>query len=282
MSKRGKLMLIGGGEDREGDCRVLQRFVELTGKKRPRIAVMTLATEAPEEVGALYEKAFDRLGVAGVDLVGVTCREDAQCQRVLRPLKAADAVFFTGGDQFKITTMLGGTDSDRLLQERFASGLILGGSSAGANMMPTAMIIGGAPPTNPRVGCVEIGPGMEFLKGAITDTHFNQRGRLGRLLAAVAHYPHDIGIGLDEDTAAIMDGDRLECFGTNAVTIIDMTDTTHVNTSKVARGESLTLFGIKVHILSEGSGFNLKRRLPIPAGSRAELPDDELTPKGKK
>lgn len=274
-------MLIGGAEDREGDCLVLRRFVELIGKKSPHIAVVTVATGHPDELGGIYEKVFRRLGAGRVDLVGATCREDAQQKRVLAPLQHADAVFFTGGDQFKITTILGGTEADRLLEERHQNGMTLGGTSAGANMMPSAMILGGTPPTNPRIGCVELGPGMEFLRGTITDSHFSQRGRLGRLLAAVAQYPHDIGIGLDEDTAAIVDGERLEAFGTNAVTIIDMTDTTHTNTSRVGRGESLTLFGVKLHILSHGSGFNLKRRLPIPAGKR-ELADDIITPKGRK
>src|SRR3954462_7833919 len=222
MSKRGKLMLIGGAEDREGECRVLRRFVELTGKKSPHLVVMTVATDHPEAIGAIYEKAFRRLGAKRVDLVGATCRENAQSPRLLRPLQGADAIFFTGGDQFKITTILGGTDTDRLLQERFLSGTTLGGTSAGTNMMPSAMILGGTPPGNPRVGCVELGPGMEFLGGAITDSHFSQRGRLGRLLAAVAQYPHDIGIGIDEDTAAVVIGDRLTCFGTNAITIVDM------------------------------------------------------------
>lgn len=282
MSKKpGKLMLIGGSEDREGDCGVLRRFVELVGGKSPTLAVVTVATEHPEEVGAMYEKAFRRLGAGKVTLVGATCREDAQSKKVLKPIEEADAVFFTGGDQFKITTILGGTEADRLLDARFAAGMTLGGTSAGANMMPSAMIIGGAPPTNPRIGCVELGPGMEFLRGTITDSHFSQRGRLGRLLAAVAQYPHDIGIGIDEDTAAIVVGDRLECFGKNAVTIVDMTDTTHTNTARAKRGESLTLFGVKLHILSHGAGFNLKRRLPIPAGM-GELSDDEITPKGKK
>lgn len=274
-------MLIGGAEDREGECAILRRFVELAGKKSPHLAVVTVATEMPDEIGAIYAKAFKRVGAARVDLVGATCREDAQQKRVLAPLQQADAVFFTGGDQFKITTILGGTETDRLLEERHREGMTLGGTSAGANMMPSAMIIGGTPPTNPRIGCVELGPGMEFLRGTITDSHFSQRGRLGRLLAAVAQYPHDLGIGIDEDTAAIIDGDRLEAFGTNAVTIIDMTDTTHTNTSRVERGQSLTLFGVKLHILSHGSGFNLRRRLPIPAGKH-ELADDEITPKGKK
>src|SRR3954469_7684003 len=281
MRKKGKLMLIGGAEDREGECRVLQRFIELTGKKAPHVIVMTVATEHPEEMGAIYEKVFRRFGAGQVDVVGATCREDAQSQRMLRPLQKSDAIFFTGGDQFKITTILGGTDTDRLLQERYKSGMSLGGTSAGANMMPSAMIIGGAKPGNPRIGCVDLGPGMEFLPGTITDSHFSQRGRLGRLLAAVAQYPHDIGVGIDEDTAAIVEGERLECFGSNAITIVDMTDTTHTNTSVVERGESLTLYGIKLHILSHGSRFNLKRRLPVPIGAK-ELPDDEITPKGKK
>src|SRR3954464_3880400 len=222
MRKNGKLMLIGGAEDREGDCRVLQRFIELTGKKAPHVIVMTVATEHPEEMGAIYEKVFRRFGAKQVEVLGATCREDAQSQRMLRPLQKADAVFFTGGDQFKITTILGGTDTDRLLQERFETGMTLAGTSAGANMMPSAMIIGGAKPSNPRVGCVELGPGMEFLPGTITDSHFSQRGRLGRLLAAVAQYPHDIGIGIDEDTAAVVIGDRLTGFGPDAHTTVEL------------------------------------------------------------
>lgn len=267
--RRGKLMLIGGGEDRAGECRVLQRFVSLAGQAAPHIAVFTVATGFPQEVGQAYRRAFRRLGAARVTLVHPETREEAQSSRVMRRIEEADAVFFSGGDQFKITTILGGTAIDRLLHKRFQAGMTLGGTSAGAAMMPSAMILGGAP-TNPRVGCVALGPGMEFLAGTITDTHFSQRGRLGRLLAAVAQHPHDVGIGIDEDTAAIVDGDRLEAFGTNAVTIVDMADATYNRSLHLRRGESLTLFGIKLHILSQGSGYDLKRRLPTAACARKQ------------
>jgi cyanophycinase len=263
MKNPGKLMLVGGAEDRQGDCRILRKFVELSGKKSPRVVVMTVASGVPAEVGDEYRKAFHKVGAGHIDVVHASCREDANDAKLTKTIEAADAVFFTGGDQFRITTILGGTRADDLLHERFETGMALGGSSAGANMMPSAMIIGGNHDQNPRLGAIQIGPGMEFLPGAITDTHFSQRGRIGRLISAVAQYPHDLGIGIDEDTALVALGDYFDVIGTNAVTIVDMTTTTYSDAPRVEQGESLTLFDIKLHILADGMRFDFKNRAPV-------------------
>ena len=122
-------------------------------------------------------------------------------------LEGATAVFFTGGDQLHITALMGGTEMDKLIKRRHGKGLLLGGTSAGAAMMSNSMLLGGDGECNPRSGAVEIGPGMDFVVGAVIDTHFSQRGRHGRLIAAVAHYPQDLGLGLDEDTAIVVTGD---------------------------------------------------------------------------
>ncbi|HEY1403369.1 MAG TPA: cyanophycinase, partial [Pyrinomonadaceae bacterium] len=198
---RGKLVVIGGAEDREGESIILKEFIRLAKGDKARIVVMTVATDHPEEVGADYKKVFKRLGAADVKVVDVSNREDTESNKAMALIEAATGLFFTGGDQLHITALLGGTEMDRIIKERFGKGLLLGGTSAGAAMMSNSMMLGGESETNPRFGSVEIGPGMDFIMGTLIDTHFSQRGRHGRLITATAHYPQDMGIGIDEDTA---------------------------------------------------------------------------------
>lgn len=210
ISALGKLFLIGGGEDKEGDCAVLKEFVPLSKGARARVALMTVATDHPKESGAEYRKVFRRLGADDVRVVDVSQRDDAQSEEGIEAIKRATGIFFTGGDQLHITALPGATEMDAAIRRRCEKGAVLAGTSAGAAMMSNSMFVRGSSETNPRFGSVGLGPGMDFVRGVLIDTHFSQRGRMGRMMAAVAHYPQDIGLGIDEDTAILIEGDKFE------------------------------------------------------------------------
>lgn len=212
-SNRGALVIIGGAEDRDGECIVLREFVRLAGGRKAHIAVMTAATSMPKEVGDDYIHIFERLGAELVEVVDTRNRDDAEREDSIRIIEQATGIFFTGGDQSKIVDFIKGTPLDKAIHDRHQAGTVIGGTSAGAAMMPDEMIIGGASVSNPSVDAVEMGPGMGFLSEIVIDQHFAQRGRLGRLLAALVLHPAILGLGIDEDTAIIVKGDEFEVVG---------------------------------------------------------------------
>ena len=270
----GKLIIVGGGEDREGESAILKEFVRLAKGARSRVCVMTAATEMPEEVGAEYVAAFRRLGVKDIEVVDVSSREDASSEAAIAIVEKATGLYFTGGDQLHITSLLGGTPLHEALRRKYEAGAVIAGTSAGAAMMANSMIIGGSSEGNPRFGSVEMAPGMDFCTGVIIDTHFSQRGRHGRLLTAVAHYPQDIGLGVDEDTAMVVGDGKFEVIGAGAVTVVDAGTMTHTNLPGIGRDENLALFDISLHVLPAGHGFDLKKRQPLsePASPKAAKP----------
>lgn len=268
---RGKLVIIGGAEEREGDAPILAKFVELAGGGKARIVVMTVATDKPEEVGKDYTKVFKRLGAKKVEVIDVSEREDARLEKSIRAVKEATGLFFTGGDQLHITSLLGGTELQKTVHECYESGTVIGGTSAGAAMMSNSMILDGAGEEAPRLRGVEIGPGMDLIVGAMIDTHFAQRGRHGRLISAVAHYPQDLGLGIDENTAMIVDKDEFEVIGEGSVTVVDGGAISHTNAPDVRKGENLALIDLKIHVLPEGYKYDLHERRPvIPEKTRAK------------
>lgn len=260
---KGQLVIIGGAEDKEGDCKILREFVRCAGGVKAHIAIMTAATSLPREVGDTYTRLFERLGAESVQVVDTERREDASDSRWLEIIDQATGIFFTGGDQARITSLIKDTELDAAIHRRFNDGAVVGGTSAGAAMMPDVMIIEGDSETNPRVNTVAMGPGMGFLPGIVVDQHFAQRGRLGRLISALLQQPAVLGIGIDENTAVIVSGDRFEVVGEGAVTVIDQTESTHDNVEGVLKDEPIAVCGVKLHILPHGYGFNLKHRKPI-------------------
>lgn len=260
---RGQLVIIGGAEDKKNDCKVLREFIRQSGGRQAHILVMTVATDLPGEVGSDYLDIFERLGVAEVKILDTGNREDADRSEALEKLQWATGVYFTGGDQARITACLKDTEFDRLIHERYAQGLVVGGTSAGAAMMPEMMIVKGDGETNPRVEVVHMDKGMGFLPNVVLDQHFAQRGRLGRLLSALAQQPVVLGLGIDEDTAIVVNGDVFEVIGEGAVTIVDVANISHSNLHKLLPDEALALCDAKLHILPSGYRFNLKTREPI-------------------
>lgn len=216
----GKLIAIGGAEDRKGEMRILKKFVELAGGSEAKIVVLTVATDQPEESKKEMTRVFKRLKVKSVRAFDVSTREDAGAKRGISLLKEATGLYFTGGDQLHITSLMGGTEMQKIIYERFKKDLVVAGTSAGASMMGNSMILSGTGDEAPRLEGVKIGPGMDFVVGAMIDTHFSQRGRHGRLLAAVAHYPQDLGLGIDENTALVIKNGDFEVIGEGSVSCV--------------------------------------------------------------
>lgn len=272
---QGQLVIIGGAEDKEGDCTILREFVRRAGGTKARIVVMTVATGLPEEVGRTYTEVFERLGVESVDILDTARREDASDPQALETIEQATGVFFTGGDQSRILSNLKDTKLDAAIHKRYAEGIVVGGTSAGAAMMPDEMIIEGESQTNPRLEVVEMGPGMGFLPGVVIDQHFLQRGRLGRLLSAVIQQPVVLGLGIDENTAIVVNNNQFEVIGEGAVTVVDVAEITHTNYGKILRDEDLAICGAKLHILPNGYRFDFASRNPIFQGETLDKPIEQ-------
>ena len=259
-SQLGQLIIIGGGEDKSGDCKILREFVRRAGGREARIVVMTVATSLPEEIGLEYRNLFEKLGADIVDIVDTERREDASYSRHLEIIEHATGVFFTGGDQARITEILKDSEIDDLLHQKFNRGLVIAGTSAGAAMMPDIMIVEGDGETNPRLDTVVLEPGMGFLPQVTIDQHFAQRGRLGRFVSALIQQPAVLGLGIDENTAIAVNGDEIEVIGEGAVTIVDVANLSHTNLERSLHDEALAICDAKLHILPDGYRFNLKQR----------------------
>ena len=259
-SQTGQLIIIGGAEDKEGECKILREFIRRAGGRDARIVVMTVATSLPDEVGSEYRYLFERLGADRVEIVDTERREDASYSRNLEIIEDATGVFFTGGDQARITEILKDSEIDRLLHKKFDCGLVIAGTSAGAAMMPDIMIVEGEGETNPRLDTVTLEPGMGFLPQVAIDQHFSQRGRLGRFVSALIQQPAVLGFGIDENTAIAVDGDEIEVIGDGAVTIVDVASISHTNLNESLHDEALAICGAKLHILPDGYRFSLKQR----------------------
>ena len=260
---QGKLLIIGGAEDKEGDCKILREFLRCAGGTKAHIVIMTAATSLPGEVGDNYIRVFERLGAEDVRVVDTQTPEETRNPEYLEAIEQATGIFFTGGEQARIITCLKDTKLDAAIHKRYAEGIIIGGTSAGAAMMPDMMIIEGDSETNPRVDVVAMGPGMGFLPGVVIDQHFAQRGRLGRLVTALLLQPAVLGFGIDENTAILVSGDEFEVIGESAVTVIDESEKLHDNIEGRLKDEGLAICGAKLHILPHGYRFNLKTRQPV-------------------
>lgn len=262
---RGNLVIIGGKEDKKGDCLILRKVVALAGGPAAHVVVMTTAAQDAEVTGNLYKEIFRRLGVSRVGVVNVAARETADEERLADQLREATGIFFTGGDQLRITSTLGGTLLDRVLHERYEAGVVIAGTSAGASAMSGTMIVGGAGDEAPKRNTIQMVPGMGLLEEVVIDQHFAQRGRIGRLLSAVAQNPYILGVGIDEDTAVVVDPQGVfEVIGSQTVTVVDGKPLRHSNASESEPDQPLALTYVTLHVLRSGYQFDLKERKPIP------------------
>lgn len=273
---RGPLVIIGGAEDKTGECAILRNFVRLAGGERAAIVVLAMASDYPLDVGARYATLFRELGARDARPLHLAARAEADGADAVRAIEAASGVFFAGGTQQRIVDVLAGSAVETALHRRHTEGLALGGTSAGAAAMSSVMIVEGKGNRPPRLGSPKRGPGMGFLKGAIVDQHFSERARFGRLLAMVAAYPGHLGLGIDEDTALVVRGDECMALGCGAVTIVDGSGLSYSSADEPAEpGTPLALYDLKVHVLPAGHRFSLKARRPL-APLHADDPALEL------
>src|SRR5271154_6032913 len=263
---RGWIIPIGGAENKENDRSILQRFVSVSGGDAADIVVIPTASRM-HETGPRYEKLFSEIGVSRVTAMDFDTRRDCQEAGRLQRLEEATGIFFTGGNQLRVTTLLGGTPVAKLIRARNANGVTVGGTSAGASILSEHMIAYGDEGSSAVAGSVRLAPGLGLTNRFIIDQHFRQRDRLGRLLTALAYNPFAVGIGLDEDTAAFIGPDEtIEVEGTGGVTIVDASEVSYSSVAESVEGQPLCVLGLRLHFLVAGATFNLHTRQASASG----------------
>lgn len=278
----GSLLLIGGAERRDEDAPLLHHLVGMAGGDRARLLVCAAATREPEETLETYRETLAAARPEELWLEPLQERSACEDPRVLDALEAATAVFFTGGDQYRLASLLSGTTFGELVRERLErKELIVAGSSAGAAAMSSTMIVSGGGGARVRRSDVNLGVGLGYLPDAVIDTHFHGRGRIHRLLSVLAQYPQILGVGIDEDTAAdIRIGRDLRVLGSGAVTLFDGRSG-QSNAADACEEESLALTGVVVHVLPSGWSFDLRSREVIAGGAERDVtPAPETTRAG--
>ncbi len=258
--QRGWIIPIGGAEEKENSPQILQRFVELSGGCSADIVVIPTASQLLS-TGPRYERIFTDLGAERVTAIDFDTRRDCEEPGRLQRLQQASGVFFTGGNQLRLSTLLGGTPVAKAVRLMNAAGVPVAGTSAGAAFISEHMIAFGDEGSTPVAGSVRLAPGLGLTNRFIIDQHFRQRDRLGRLLTALAFNPFAVGIGLDEDTAAFIGPDNtVHVQGSGGITVVDAAEVQFSSMDSVAEGRPVCLLGVKLHILTQGATFNLHTR----------------------
>lgn len=265
--RAGPLIIIGGHEDKEGDKIILKEVAKrLDGGK---LVIATVASHQPEGYFDAYKAAFADLGATDLVELYVQERGETLHQEAMMALDGAAGVFFTGGDQLRISSQIGDTPVERRVREIHAKGGVIAGTSAGASVMSDTMLVRGSSSESHRIGDLHIAAGLGLIRDVVIDQHFAERGRIGRLLGAVAQNPRVLGIGIDENTAIIVDGDRFRVRGAGAVYIVDGAGVTHSNIAEAEPERTLSMYDVRMHVLSTGDRFDLRGRRPADAGDLA-------------
>jgi len=262
-ARQGTLIIIGGGE-RKDEERTILKEVALKADGGS-LVVVTVATAEPEETWKEYRQIFRKIGVTKLAHLDVRLREEAKEPKRVALLDEATVVFFTGGDQLKITSQLGDSPVYQRIEEIYAEGGTIAGTSAGASVMSETMLISGDGEESHKVsGVLGMAPGLGLIQDVVVDQHFAERGRLGRLLAAVAQNPRQLGLGIDENTAVVVEGERLRVIGKGAVYVLDGSQSSYSNLGEDSEDQDqiMSAFDIKLHVLSAENQFNLKERRP--------------------
>jgi cyanophycinase len=274
----GALLLIGGAEDKVGTQALLKRFVILAGGPAARIVIIAAASSFEDLVGRRYMSLFTNLGAASAEVLQARDRIEARHPLPAEQIAHATGIFITGGDQLKLTALLGGTPLAEAIRRQHQHGCVIGGTSAGASAASEHMLAYGGGGLTPRKALMQYAPGLGLVAGLVVDQHFGARNRAGRLMTAVAHNPDLVGIGLDEDTAIEVDGESMiTVYGRGSVMIVDGADVSYTDIHRVQEHAPLALFGLRVHILSEGSHYDLANRTPIAPSTVIAAPDADLS-----
>lgn len=271
----GHLLVIGGAEDKYNERRILKKFLELAGGDKAEILIVPVASDYPEFAADVYTQAFRNLGIANPRVLRATSRQDVVNADVEKLCEGITGIIMTGGDQMRLVSLLGGTKlAEKIRKLVRETDVVLAGTSAGAAAMSTSMIVRGEPTSHPHKNAVRLSPGLGFLKNIIIDQHFSERGRISRLITAVSFNPYNLGIGIDENTAIILDGKGiLEVYGQGSTTIVDGSQITFNEIAEVADNEAFSICGVQFHVLREGLIYNYLDRHPIQPANEFLLPD---------
>lgn len=260
----GNLIIIGGAEDKKGDKEILKRVSKYIDPEKEKLIIATIATQYPEQSYQNYKNVFTKLGVRNIDKLDISTRDDAFNEENIKLINSANLLFFTGGDQLRITSMIGGTPIYDAIKNLCTNGGLIAGTSAGASVMSDTMIVQGEDDESPHKCTLKMSPGLGLVNNIIIDQHFAQRGRIGRLLTAIAQNPEVLGIGIDEDTAIVVsDKGTAEVIGSGAVYFIDGSSIDYSNVSEQYSEEVLSMFNVKLHVLKDGNRFNLIDKVPF-------------------
>jgi len=258
---RGCLIAIGGNEDKAHELVVLKHVVKEVGKTRYKVCVITTASEAPEQRGKDYHDVFTTLGASGIEILNIKTRAQANDRTLAKKLEDVDLIFLAGGDQLRLTTIVGGSRILETIQNRLEEGALIAGTSAGAAVFSDTMIYEGKSEDGLFKGKVLTTSGFGFVENIVFDTHFMSRGRIGRLVQIVTTNPTCIGVGIGEDSGVVLRGDGTgEVIGTGQVIVVDGSDITHSNIIDIEPNESIAVENVRIHSLVNGYGYNFKKR----------------------
>lgn len=271
--RNGTLIIIGGHEDKTGEKVILKEVAGRVGSGK--LVVVTVASTEPEDLWREYRKIFTDLGVRKIEHLDVSSREEGLAFERLEILDGANVLFFTGGDQLRITTQLGDTPIYQAIQEIHRHGGTIAGTSAGASAMSETMLVSGPGDESHRVGsALRMAPGLGLIRGVVVDQHFAERGRTGRLVAAVGQNPRNLGVGLDENTAIVVhDQEYFDVIGDGAVYVVDGRGVTYSNLAEADEDETMAIYDIRLHVLNAGRRFDMETRRPRPTPVESAIAD---------
>ncbi|MBC8121875.1 MAG: cyanophycinase [Gemmatimonadaceae bacterium] len=256
------LIVIGGAEDKEREKTILRAFHQYAGAEQARILIIPTASSMPEILAEVYRLLFEQMGADWVRILNVSSRLEAQSPWVVDLVALSTGIFMTGGDQLRLANLLADTDMARKMQEEWQTGrLVIAGTSAGASAMGDSMISRGYSGESPKREMVELSVGLGILNNVIIDQHFHNRNRLPRLMTAIASRPYCTGIGIDENTAIILQRDGLlEVIGQGTVTIVDGSELTYNNVVDIPAHHPLSATNFRIHVMAQGLRYHLRER----------------------
>ncbi len=266
MTDTGPLIVIGGHEDKKDERVILKEVARRLGDGK--LVIATVASHEPEGYFDAYAKAFAALGKTNLVELYISEREESWSSETQKLLADAEGLFFTGGDQLRISSQIGDTPIEEMVRAIHRRGGVIAGTSAGASVMSETMLVRGSSAESHRIGDLHMAPGLGLIADVIIDQHFAERGRIGRLLGAVAQNPRVLGIGIDEDTAIVVEQNVFSVIGTGAVYIIDGTHVTHSNVAEARQEDALSMFGVTLNVLAAGDRFDLEARKPARGDPR--------------
>ncbi len=268
----GALIAIGGAEDKTSDSEIMKRLFSYAPPDNAKVGVLTTASGIPDEVYPQYETVFEELGATEVIHLNVRKREDARDSATIDAVRSCGTIFITGGDQLRLTHVLGGSPLLEAIRKRRTEGAVVAGTSAGAAAMSATMIYNGAAADALKKGAVNMSAGLGFVEGIVIDSHFLERGRFTRLMEVGATNPEYTGVGIGEDAAVILypgsRGPILEAIGPGHIIVVDSSDLRSSNVTDAHNGDPLALEHVIMHALTSGHGFDV--------GTRRFLQPDEV------